>query len=58
LESIKNGKGIVEKFGRYFEISTSMLKNKKGRIVGKVVFFHDITELKHSQEVMFFQNER
>jgi len=58
LESIRNGKGIVEKFGRYFEISTSMLKNKKGRIVGKVVFFHDITELKHSQEVMSFQNER
>ncbi|WP_448375863.1 histidine kinase N-terminal 7TM domain-containing protein [Fervidobacterium sp.] len=58
LEAIRKGGGLVEKSGNYFEIWTSTLKDRRGRELGKVVFFHDITELKRSEIERAIDNER
>jgi len=57
VEIIRKGSGIVEKSGRYFQIKTNDLK-EKNKILGKVIFFHEITDLKKLEEERLFENER
>ncbi|MGC8954944.1 MAG: ATP-binding protein [Fervidobacterium sp.] len=57
ISAIENENGIVEKHGYYFQIKVSEVKNKSGKIVGKVVFFHDITDIKELEKKRFLENE-
>lgn len=57
VEIIGRGSGIVEKNGRYFQIKTSNLE-EKNKILGRVIFFHEITDLKKLEEERLFENER
>jgi PAS domain S-box-containing protein len=58
LEVIKHGEGVVKRFGRYFEVWANPLRDKKGNEKGKVVFFHDITDVKLSEQERMLENER
>jgi len=58
LEVINHGQGVVKKFGRYFEVWANPLRDKKGNEKGKVVFFHDITDVKLSEQARTLENER
>lgn len=57
IQVIKKGFGVVEKLGRYFEIRANEIK-EKNKILGKIVFFHEITEIKKLQEEHAVENER
>ncbi len=58
LEVIKHGKGVIKRFEHYFEVWTNPLRDKKGNEKGKVVFFHDITDVKLSEQERMLENER
>lgn len=57
MNIVNNGSGIVEKFGRWFEIKTNNIQ-EKNKIIGKIIFFHEITEIKKLQEKQAIENER
>ncbi|WP_342742943.1 histidine kinase N-terminal 7TM domain-containing protein [Fervidobacterium gondwanense] len=56
LDAIKTGHGVIEKFGRYFELWVSELKSRAGKDIGKVVFFHEITDLRKAEELRMLEN--
>ena len=60
ISAIRNGYGIVEKFGRYFQISVVDIKEKvkNSKFEGKAVFFHEITDIKKLEEEVIAESKK
>ncbi|MCX7654580.1 MAG: ATP-binding protein [Fervidobacterium sp.] len=57
VEVINKENGIIERDNRFFQVKVSMLE-ERGKLLGKIIFFHEITDLKRLENEKLFENER